>query len=160
MTATARWKQRDSEPFQLQPLVECRTENATLSWLDLKAWDIAVVSCPPSPDQGRVPDAWWDFPNFDLSVNYTGLLGGSAAQSDRVSDSVRVYLGMTGDIDKVYLSTEPVSLFPGTNTLAIANLVLRQRLSPASLATLGFEVGLISVLEKFRSRLQLMPLVR
>lgn len=110
--------------------------------MDPTAWDIAVVSCPPSPDQGdRVPDAWWDFPNFDISVNYTGLLGGSAVQSDRVSDSVRVYLGLTGDIEKVYLSTEPVSLFPGTNTLAVANIVLRQRLSPASLATLGFEVG-------------------
>ncbi|TEB30804.1 hypothetical protein FA13DRAFT_497677 [Coprinellus micaceus] len=95
------------------PLFDCKIENATLPWLDPTAWDIAVVSCPPSPDQGdRVPDAWWDFPNFDISVNYTGLLGGFAVQSDRVSDSVRVYLGLTGDINKVYLSTEPVSLFP------------------------------------------------
>ena len=144
MTSTARYRQRGLEPSQLQPLFGCRIENATLSWLDPAAWDIAVVSCPPSPGQGdRVPDAWWDFPNFDISVNYTGLLGGSAVQSDRVSDSVRVYLGLTGDIDKVYLSTEAVSLFPGTNTLAVANLVLRQRLSPASLATLGFEVGIV-----------------
>ena len=107
-------------------------------------YDIAVAKCPRSPNQGNNPNprTWWDFPNFDLRVNYTGLIGGpDGAMADRVNDSLRVYLGLMKNLDDVFLNTEPVSLFPGTNMLSVANLMLRQRLAAPRLATLGFEVS-------------------
>ena len=110
--------------------------------LDTSQWDVVVVTCPRRLGENlEHPDPYWEFPNFDIRVNYTGLLGGPvAAQSDRVSDSVRVYLGMTKDVSNVYSSTVPISLFPGMNALSVANAVVRQRLRPATLATFGFEV--------------------
>lgn len=112
-----------------------------------RTYDIAVAICPRSPNQGNNPQprTWWDFPNFDLNVNYTGLIGGpDGAMADRVNDSLRVYLGLMKDLDGVFLNTEPVSLFPGTNMLSVANLMLRRRLAAPKLATLGLEVSVTS----------------
>jgi hypothetical protein len=64
--------------------------------------------------------------------------------ADRVNDSLRVYLGLMKDLDGVFLNTEPVSLFPGTNMLSVANLMLRRRLAAPKLATLGLEVSVTS----------------
>ena len=114
--------------------------------LDRQTWDVAAALCPKSANQedGNPlnDDPWWDFPNFDLSVNFTGLLGGTGAvSSDRVSDTLRVYLGLTRELERVYVNTDPVSLFPGTNMLSVANLVLFQGLDPMQLGTFGFEVS-------------------
>jgi hypothetical protein len=146
VTATGRWRQQDNipSPAQLQPPFLCPTKTFQIykGNLDTAKWDVTAVTCPRRPGENlKHPDPFWEFPNFDIRVNYTGLLGGpAAALSDRVSDSVRVYLGMTKDVSNVYLSTVPVSLFPGMNALSVASAVIRQRLRPATLATFGFEV--------------------
>lgn len=75
-------------------------------------------------------------------MNFAGIIGPVYSDTDLSTayDSVRVYVAMTSSIDTVYENTDPISLFPGANLIGIVDPVIRQRLKPATLGTLGFEV--------------------
>ncbi|TEB28315.1 hypothetical protein FA13DRAFT_1794061 [Coprinellus micaceus] len=143
-TATARW---ENATLSVQG-IPCMTENSTLRG---HSYEVAVLSCP-EPTRDPVP--WTEsFPNFDLSVNFTGLMGTAEPGSthSRDFDAVRIYVGLTEDINSLFQSTDPVSLFPGTDLLSVVRPVFRERLQPASLATLGFErqdTFMIAVIEQ------------
>jgi hypothetical protein len=58
-------------------------------------------------------------------------------RADMIHDSLKVYLALTNSTKDVLLTTRPVPLFPGSNLLGVADLMIRQRLKPAWLSTLG-----------------------
>ncbi|TEB15736.1 hypothetical protein FA13DRAFT_1747451 [Coprinellus micaceus] len=97
VTVAARWTQKASEPVQSKPPV-------AVVWLPPRTYDIAVAICPRILTKE--------------TTHNPGLGGPDGAMADRVNDSLRVYLGLMKDLDGVFLNTEPVSLFPGTNMLS------------------------------------------
>ena len=123
----------------------CNVDRAILPYIG-GGHEFAVISCSnlsPSYDGHTIRDPTYWFPNLDLSVNFTGLLGsvelGSTYRRD--FDAVRVYVGLSADINIIFQNADPVSLFPGTNMLSVMRPVFRQRIQRAGLATFGFEVS-------------------
>ena len=88
-------------------------------------------------------------PNLFLEANFTGLMSPGQlpnTNSDVISDSMRVYLAMTNDTEDVLLTTRPTYLFPGSNAIGVADLIVRQRLKVRELSTLGlFDVSYFSI---------------
>lgn len=118
-----------------------------------EAGQVAVFTCPSrmSIANSKSPDPWAFLrnpeltqPDLKLTVNFTELLDPSDQPGDRAIafDSLRVYLALTNNTSDVLLSTTATPLFPGTNIVGYANLLLRQRLEAAHLSTLGlFDVS-------------------
>lgn len=116
---------------------------------------VAVFTCPSrkSIPNSQSPDPWAFLrypaltqPDLKLTVNFTELLNPSDQPGDssiRIRlDSLRVFLALTNNTSDVLLSTTATPLFPGTNLVGYANLIVRQRLEAAHLSTLGlFDVS-------------------
>lgn len=82
-------------------------------------------------------------PDVALTVNFTQLLGPhDFGKEDELllGAALNVYVALTENIKDVLSTSRPIYLFPGTHSLAIANLIARQRLRPRELSTLGVDV--------------------
>lgn len=81
-------------------------------------------------------------PDVALTVNFTQLLGPhDFGKEDELllGAALNVYVALTENIKDVLSTSRPIYLFPGTHSLAIANLIARQRLRPRELSTLGVD---------------------
>jgi hypothetical protein len=135
VAAVARW---DLTGEEQEP---CSVASVQIGMLGLEPniTDVAEVVCPLQQSSTQLP--FWDFPNYFISVNFTDIYGPvfPGSHPSFAPHSVRVYVGTVGNLETVIKTTEPISLFPGSHIMSVIHPVVRQRLKPATLGTLGFE---------------------
>jgi hypothetical protein len=71
------------------------------------------------------------------------------------SDSLKVYLALTTNVENVLLTTRPIVLLPGMNLVGVADLRVRQRLKARELSTFG----LLDVSSHFSQKFHLLPVL-
>lgn len=100
-------------------------------------------------------------PNLQLTVDFGVLLGPGKApgtSADIVKEMVQVYLGLTEDIDDIISTTRPTPIQAGQNLLGMADLKVRQTLSPPEFSTLGiFDVSFLFFLLPRLTNVSLIP---
>jgi hypothetical protein len=148
VTASARWDSATKcfvERDSFDKFYPRDTGLGSVSYGSARGYGVASVTCPIAYRDTSPGSPEW-FPNFDLAVNFTGLLGsvkpGSAYNRD--IDAVRVYVGLTNDTVEIVQNTEPVLLFPGTNMLSVIRPVFREKIQRQGLTILGLEVSSLS----------------
>ncbi|TEB28304.1 hypothetical protein FA13DRAFT_1815865 [Coprinellus micaceus] len=156
VTASARWNTDTKCVVERDVFEETYPRNHNFPSVEyglIHGYGVASVKCPITSDYLYPPgDPEW-FPNFDLTVNFTGLFGSVKPGSgyNLHLDAVRVYIGLTDDTAEIVHNTEPILLFPGTNILSVVRPVFRERFKRQGLATLGFEslvLSLVTVIEQ------------
>ncbi|TEB28313.1 hypothetical protein FA13DRAFT_1873039 [Coprinellus micaceus] len=131
---------------------------------------IARVYCEPPwsalPAQER-GYLWEDFfPNFEIRVDFTDILGfaGPRSKPSRAFDSLQVYIGLINDTQAIIENTDPILLFPGANLLGVLRPAFREitpdpmldssgnrNISTLSLTTRGSSAGWIFI-EDYRNK--------